>query len=228
MSNEPIARFSNLIIPWLGWPCVVILVAVSIPIYDFVFYLQKSLETAKTLIYLMFCSLINMCDTVVLVVLLTLLRHTKMTLLLSAPAIFFWGIGTSDIGQDALGWSNSGSAAALAVATIVIPGLDAFCANQIVEQWLDKVSTRGHQSPLGSQISRKYIANSLTTNLRTRNPLPPGRIFAVPSGITIKFFQLSYTGCPYGSFCTWSKFFFLSKPLLRWSYEQFSSGTVSE
>lgn len=73
-------------------------------------------------------------------VLLTLPRHSKMTLLLSAPAIFFWGIGTSDIGQDTLGWSKSAAGAALAVATIVIPGLDAFCANQRVEQWLDKVN----------------------------------------------------------------------------------------
>ena len=62
-----------------------------------------------------------------------------MTNLLSAPAIFFWGIGTSEIGTNSLGWSESTSAAALAVATIVIPGLDAFFANQNVEQWLDKV-----------------------------------------------------------------------------------------
>lgn len=63
-----------------------------------------------------------------------------MTNLLSAPAIFFWGLGTSEIGTDSLGWSQTSSAAALAVATIVIPGLDAFFANQRVEQWFDKVT----------------------------------------------------------------------------------------
>lgn len=66
-----------------------------------------------------------------------------MTLLLSAPAIFFWGVATSDIGEDSLDWSKSSSAAALAVATIVIPGLDAFFANRRVEQWFDKVYMHG-------------------------------------------------------------------------------------
>lgn len=94
-----------------------------------------------------------LCDPKLVVVLLTLLRHTRMTLLLSAPAIFFWGIGTSDIGQDTLGWSSSGSAAALAVATLVIPALDAFCANQKVEQWVDKVNDETTKSPLGPQKS---------------------------------------------------------------------------
>ena len=63
-----------------------------------------------------------------------------MTNLLSAPAIFFWGVATSDIGEDSLSWSKSTSAAALAVVTIVIPGLDAFYANPRVEQWLDEVT----------------------------------------------------------------------------------------
>ncbi|CAM9400743.1 unnamed protein product, partial [Laminaria digitata] len=70
-------------------------------------------------------------------------RHSKMTNLLAAPAIFFWGVGTSDIGLHTLGWSKTSSAAALAVATIVIPGLDAFFANQRVEQWFDKVTHVG-------------------------------------------------------------------------------------
>ena len=74
------------------------------------------------------------------VVLVPLPRHSMLTNLLSAPAIFFWGVATSDIGEDSLDWSKSTSAAALAVATIVIPGLDAFFANRIVEQWLDKVT----------------------------------------------------------------------------------------
>ena len=75
-----------------------------------------------------------------LAVLVTLPRHSKMTLLLSAPAFFFWGVGTSDIGEDYWGWTHSSSAAALAVATIVIPGVDAFFANQRVEQQFDKVN----------------------------------------------------------------------------------------
>lgn len=64
-----------------------------------------------------------------------------MTNMLSTPAIFFWGIGTSDIGKVSVGVSETSSAAALAVASIVIPGLDASFANQRVEQWLDKVNS---------------------------------------------------------------------------------------
>lgn len=37
-------------------------------------------------------------------------------------------------------WSESTSAAALAVATIVIPGVDAFFGSNKVEQWYDRVS----------------------------------------------------------------------------------------
>lgn len=73
------------------------------------------------------------------VVLVPLPSHSMLTNLLSAPAIFFWGIATSDIGEDGLHWTRSTSAAALAVATIVIPALDGFFANRRVEQWLDKV-----------------------------------------------------------------------------------------
>lgn len=62
-----------------------------------------------------------------------------MSLMLSAPAMFFWGVGTSDIGQRTLQWSETSSAAALAVATIVIPGLDGFFGSNSVEQWYDKV-----------------------------------------------------------------------------------------
>lgn len=62
-----------------------------------------------------------------------------MSLMLSAPAMFFWGVGTSDIGQSSLQWSETSSAAALAVATIIIPGLDGFFGSHSVEQWYDKV-----------------------------------------------------------------------------------------
>ncbi|CAM9530471.1 unnamed protein product, partial [Sphacelaria rigidula] len=65
---------------------------------------------------------------------------TTMAILLSAPALFFWGIGTSDAGKITLGWDQSLSAAALAVATIVIPGVDAFFASQTAIQYLDQWS----------------------------------------------------------------------------------------
>eukprot|EP00903_Cladosiphon_okamuranus_P012420 g11638.t1 len=69
-------------------------------------------------------------------------RQSGMSLFLSAPAMFFWGLGTSTIAQhdDGLSWSPSTSAAALAVATIVIPGVDAFFASKKVEQWYDRWS----------------------------------------------------------------------------------------
>lgn len=64
------------------------------------------------------------------------------------------GLGTSSVGQDGdgLGWSESSSAAALAVATIVIPGIDAFFASKKVEQWYDKVSV-----PQQQQLRRTRI-----------------------------------------------------------------------
>lgn len=62
-----------------------------------------------------------------------------MSLLLAAPAMFFWGVGTSEIGETSLDWAATTSAPALAVATIVIPALDSFFASDSVEQWYDKV-----------------------------------------------------------------------------------------
>lgn len=62
------------------------------------------------------------------------------SLFLSAPAMFFWGLGTSNVGDTAgMGWGESATAAALAVATIVIPAVDAFFSSRRVEQWYDKV-----------------------------------------------------------------------------------------
>ncbi|CAM9387717.1 unnamed protein product [Ascophyllum nodosum] len=53
-------------------------------------------------------------------------RRTSARHFLAIPATFFWGTGTSKIGTYSLNWANSVSAAALAVATIVIPALDSF------------------------------------------------------------------------------------------------------
>ncbi|CAM9916475.1 unnamed protein product [Pylaiella littoralis] len=68
-------------------------------------------------------------------------RPSAMTLLLSAPAMFFWGLGTSTVGDtSSLGWKEPTTSTALAVATIVIPAVDAFFASRRVEQWYDKWS----------------------------------------------------------------------------------------
>lgn len=67
-------------------------------------------------------------------------RRSLVSLFLSAPAMFFWGLGTSTVGMThGMGWDDSASAAALAVATIVIPAVDAFFNSRKVEQWYDKV-----------------------------------------------------------------------------------------
>lgn len=58
--------------------------------------------------------------------------------LLGTPAMFFWGVGTSDIGAT-FGWNESLSATVLAVATICIPALDAFFNSKAVKQWYDQV-----------------------------------------------------------------------------------------
>lgn len=65
--------------------------------------------------------------------------------LLGAPAMFFWGVGTSNIGAT-FGWSESLSATALAVATICIPALDAFFNSKVVEQWYEQVCRAGQQT----------------------------------------------------------------------------------
>ncbi|CAM9344227.1 unnamed protein product [Ectocarpus sp. 12 AP-2014] len=68
-------------------------------------------------------------------------RRSLVSLFLSAPAMFFWGLGTSTVGMTrGMGWDDSASAAALAVATIVIPAVDAFFNSRKVEQWYDKWS----------------------------------------------------------------------------------------
>lgn len=61
-------------------------------------------------------------------------------MLLAAPAMFFWGVGTSTSAGNSIGWTHPQSSAALAVATIVIPALDAFFASRAVERLLDKAS----------------------------------------------------------------------------------------
>lgn len=62
-----------------------------------------------------------------------------ISLLLGFPALFFWGIGTSDIGLT-FGWGPSRSAAALAVATIIVPATDAFFNSKSVELWYEQVT----------------------------------------------------------------------------------------
>ncbi|CBJ30072.1 Kinase, NEK [Ectocarpus siliculosus] len=53
-------------------------------------------------------------------------RSNKLSVLLGAPAMFFWGVGTSTVGQTALGWSSSLSATSMAAATLAIPAVDSF------------------------------------------------------------------------------------------------------
>lgn len=69
-----------------------------------------------------------------------------MSNLLAAPALFFWGVGTSAVGQESFGWSDSSSSAALAVATIVIPALDAFFASRQIGRYYDKASVARSRS----------------------------------------------------------------------------------
>eukprot|EP00904_Undaria_pinnatifida_P002482 jgi/Undpi1/12234/HiC_scaffold_5.g01910.m1 len=90
------------------------------------------------------------------------------SLLLGFPAMFFWGIGTSDIGGT-FGWEPALSAAALAVATICIPAVDAFLNSRSVELWYDQANQawrkdKGAQSTLGGaggtdlESGRKILA----------------------------------------------------------------------
>ncbi|CAN0119966.1 unnamed protein product [Ectocarpus sp. 6 AP-2014] len=53
-------------------------------------------------------------------------RRTAAMYFLAIPAMFFWGVGTSKIAPNSFNWAESASAAALAVATIVIPALDTY------------------------------------------------------------------------------------------------------
>lgn len=68
-------------------------------------------------------------------------RRTAMTYLLLAPAMFFWGVGTSAIGMESFGWGDRKGAVALAVASIVIPALDSVFASSSTRLRVDKVST---------------------------------------------------------------------------------------
>lgn len=57
--------------------------------------------------------------------------------------MFFWGVGTSSIGSISLGWTATLSSTALAVATIIIPGVDALANSKSLERWFDKVVDTG-------------------------------------------------------------------------------------
>ncbi|CAM9448953.1 unnamed protein product [Scytosiphon promiscuus] len=59
---------------------------------------------------------------------------------LAAPAMFVWGVGTSNIFEDGFGWTESRAAVVLAVGAIVIPAIDGFVNSSRVEQWNDKFS----------------------------------------------------------------------------------------
>ncbi|CAM9904219.1 unnamed protein product [Scytosiphon promiscuus] len=59
---------------------------------------------------------------------------------LAAPAMFVWGVGTSNIFEDRYGWDESRTAVVLAVGAIVIPAIDGFVNSSRVEQWNDKFS----------------------------------------------------------------------------------------
>ena len=66
-------------------------------------------------------------------------------LVTAAPAMWWWGIGTSRIAQDSFGWSDNLSAASLAVATIVIPALDQFLSSHMIENVYDVVSSNNRE-----------------------------------------------------------------------------------
>lgn len=54
--------------------------------------------------------------------------------------MLFWGIGTSKIGAFSFGWEDTGSAAALAVATIIIPAIDSFMSGKGAREFWGTVS----------------------------------------------------------------------------------------
>lgn len=67
-------------------------------------------------------------------------RRSCFSYLLAAPAMFVWGMGTSNIFEDGFDFEQSTTAAFLAVGSIVIPAVDSFVNSQRVEQWNDRVS----------------------------------------------------------------------------------------
>ncbi|CAM9667909.1 unnamed protein product [Ectocarpus sp. 12 AP-2014] len=66
-------------------------------------------------------------------------RSNKLSVLLGAPAMFFWGVGTSTVGQTALGWSSSLSATSMAAATLAIPAVDSFFNSRKASAIGDKI-----------------------------------------------------------------------------------------
>ncbi|CAN0213218.1 unnamed protein product [Ectocarpus sp. 12 AP-2014] len=91
-------------------------------------------------------------------------RKSAVSLLLGCPALFFWGIGTSDIGLT-FGWGPSRSAAALAVATIVVPATDAFFNSKSVDLWYEQWSCQ--KKRFVDRANRKWRQN-------TTSPLEKG------------------------------------------------------
>eukprot|EP00903_Cladosiphon_okamuranus_P016953 g15628.t1 len=57
-------------------------------------------------------------------------RETAAKYILAIPAMFFWGLGTSKIAENTFEWPETASAAALAVASIVIPAIDTYCSGR--------------------------------------------------------------------------------------------------
>eukprot|EP00903_Cladosiphon_okamuranus_P019556 g17986.t1 len=68
-------------------------------------------------------------------------RSNKLSVLLGAPAMFFWGVGTSTVGSR-LGWSSSLSATSMAAATLVIPAIDSFFNSRRANHLGDKICCR--------------------------------------------------------------------------------------
>eukprot|EP00904_Undaria_pinnatifida_P002684 jgi/Undpi1/12416/HiC_scaffold_5.g02088.m1 len=103
-------------------------------------------------------------------------RQTPARYLLSVPAMFFWGIGTSTIGTASLGWGDTTSAAALAVATIVIPAVDSFfagsgarrCWGRVVITWLDICEWLGKKTSRSCKIPGCCSAAKPKTKPTTR------------------------------------------------------------
>ncbi|CAM9891666.1 unnamed protein product [Ascophyllum nodosum] len=92
-------------------------------------------------------------------------KKSTISFLLGAPAMFFWGIGTSDVGKQSLGWEATTSATALAVATICIPAVDSFFNSKRVVHWWERWScqkwffaNREHRQ-WNEQTNRRNIEN---------------------------------------------------------------------
>lgn len=85
----------------------------------------------------------SLLETLHLKLLLRFIRTTLARYFLSIPAMFFWGVGTSSIGQNSFKWGETAAAAALAVASIVIPAIDSFFSGPGVQILWGIVSTSG-------------------------------------------------------------------------------------